>query len=294
MLPNNFGTAPGCIIEKGEKRVIMLPGPPNELTRMFTESVKPYLEKLTEEKLYSRMYHIFGIGESRVAELLKDMMEKNSNPTVAPYAKIGEVHLRLCAKAKNEEEAEKLMSEADKIIRDKIGEYIYSIDNKTLPETVVELMTEKKLTVSAAESCTGGMFAKMITDVAGSSKILNESYITYANESKVKILGVNSDDIEKYGVVSEQVAVQMAEGVAKISGADIGVGITGIAGPDGGTDKKPVGLVYMAVNYKGNTIVRELRLNGERERVRYVTCLNAFDEIKKIFNLQPPDPQSCG
>jgi len=283
VLPNNYGTAPGCIIEKDGKRIIMLPGPPNELTRMFDESVKPYLEKLTEEKLYSRMYHIFGMGESRVAELLKDMMEKNSNPTVAPYAKTGEVHLRLCAKAKDEAEAEKIMSDADAVIREKIGEYIYSTDNKTLPETVVGLLIDKGLTVTAAESCTGGLFSKLITDVSGASSVLNESYVTYANESKVKIVGVNPETIKEYGVVSEEVAVQMAQGAAKTSGSDIGVGITGIAGPGGGTDKKPVGLVYMAVHYKGKTTTRELHLNGERERVRYVTCLNVFDEIKKII-----------
>ncbi len=282
VLPNNHGTAPGCIIQKNGKIVIMLPGPPHELSRMFEESVVPFLQSLSEEKLYSTMYHLFGIGESKAAELLSDMMENSANPTVAPYAKQGEVYLRLCAKAKNAEEAEQIMNDADRIIRERVGEFIYSTDGTKLPEAAVKLLMEKKLRISAAESCTGGLFSKMITDIPGVSGILNESYVTYANESKMRILGVKKETLDTLGAVSSKTAQEMAMGVKNISGADIGVGITGIAGPDGGTDEKPVGLVYFAVAYKDKVIVKELRLNGERSYVRYVTCLNVFNEIRKL------------
>lgn len=282
VMPNNFGTAPGCIIQKDGKTVILLPGPPNELTHMFDESAVPFLDSLTEEKLYSRMYHLFGIGESKAAELLADMMENGSNPTVAPYAKTGEVYLRLCAKARSSEEAERLMSDADKVIREKTGEFIYSIDGTTLPEAAIKLLTEKKIKISAAESCTGGMFVKMITDIPGASEILNESYVTYSNDAKMRLLGVKKETLDTFGAVSEKTALEMAQGVKRVSGADIGVGITGIAGPDGGTEEKPIGLVYFAVAYKDKAVAKELRLNGERSYVRYVTCLNAFNEIRRL------------
>lgn len=283
ILNNNCGTAPGCIIEKNGKIVIMLPGPPNELEAMFKESVAPYLEKKTDGKLYTKTFHIFGIGESKVAEIFSDLMEKGTNPSVAPYAKTGEVHLRLAVKGKNEKEAKEIIEKTSERIRSKIGEFIYSEDGKNLNEVLAELLIKNKNTISFAESCTGGLAAKMLTDVSGVSEIFGESYITYANEAKERILGVKHETIEKNGVVSADVAREMAEGVREKSSSDIGVGITGIAGPDGGTDKKPVGLVYIAVSTKDGTKAKELRLNGSRDRIRTLTCLNVFDMIIKLF-----------
>ncbi len=283
ILQNNCGTAPGCIIEKNGKIVIMLPGPPVELKRMFTESVLPYLEEKTEEKLYTKTFHIFGIGESSVAEIFSDLMEKGTNPSVAPYAKTGEVHLRLAVKAKTSDEAKKIIDETSRYIYSEIGEYIYSEDGKNLNEVAGELLIRNKKTISFAESCTGGMAVKMLTDLSGISEVLNESYITYANETKERILGVKHETIEENGVVSFDVAREMAEGVRRISSSDIGVGITGIAGPSGGTDKKPVGLVYVAISTEDGTEVKELRLTGSRERIRYTTCLNVFDMLIKKF-----------
>lgn len=283
VLPNNCGTAPGCIIEKNGIAVIMLPGPPSELTAMYRESVKPYLEKKTGAKLYTKTFHIFGIGESSVAEKFSEMMEKGTNPSLAPYAKTGEVHLRLAVKSESEDEANEILEKTSEELRSELGEYIYSEDGKNLNETVVELLIKNKQTISCAESCTGGLLAKMITDIPGTSEIFNESYITYANASKERILGVSHETIEENGVVSEKVAMEMAEGVRKVSGSDIGVGITGIAGPTGGTETKPVGLVYVAVSTKDGVFAKELHLNGNRDRVRYLTCLNAFDMIRKIF-----------
>ena len=186
-------------------------------------------------------------------------------------------------KSESEDEANEKMEKTSEELRSELGEYIYSEDGKNLNETVVELLIKNKKTISCAESCTGGLLAKMITDIPGTSEIFNESYVTYANASKERILGVSHETIEENGVVSEKVAMEMAEGVRKVSGSDIGVGITGIAGPTGGTETKPVGLVYVAVSTKDGVFAKELHLNGNRDRVRYLTCLNAFDMIRKIF-----------
>lgn len=210
VLKNNCGTAPGCIIEKDQKVVIMLPGPPSELTAMYKESVLPYLEKKAGEKLYTKTFHIFGIGESAVAERFSEMMEKGTNPSLAPYAKTGEVHLRLAVKAKTPYEANEILEKASKELKDELGSFIYSEDGKSLNETAVSLLAKNKKTVSFAESCTGGLAAKMVTDVSGASSVLNESYITYANASKEKILGVKHKTIEENGVVSEQVARELS------------------------------------------------------------------------------------
>ena len=282
ILKNNNGTAPGCIIEKNGKIVVMLPGPPNELEPMFLESVRPYLIEKSGNVLYSRMLRVFGIGESKLAEMINDLMEQ-SNPTVAPYAETGGVRLRLTAFAKSQDEGEKIISETEAKIKDILGDCIYSDDNKTLPETVVSLLREKKLTIASAESCTGGMFAKMIVDIPGSSEIMNESIVTYANSAKIKYLGVSPETLDKFGAVSEETAREMAEGIATAANADIGVAFTGIAGPGGGTEEKPAGLVYMAVKYKDEITVKKLMLKGNREKVRYVSCLNGFDTVRRII-----------
>lgn len=283
IMKNNNGTAPGCIIEKDGKTVIMLPGPPNELIPMFKESVIPYFKEKSGGMIYSHTFKIFGLGESRVAEILKDMMEKGSNPTLAPYAETAGVRLRLAAFAESEEEGRKLISDARNRIMEKIGEYIYAEEDKTLPEIVVRMLIEKNISISAAESCTGGMFAKMIVDIPGCSAILGESFVTYSNSAKMKYLGVKAETLGSFGAVSEQTAREMAEGVRENTGSDIGVGITGIAGPDGGTSEKPVGLVYVAAAYNGQTEVRQLNLCGSREKVRYSAALNAFDMIYRLI-----------
>ena len=282
ILQNNCGTAPGCIIEKDGKIVIMLPGPPNELTAMYKESVVPYLSKKTEEKLFTKTYHIFGMGESKVAEIFSDLMESGTNPSVAPYAKTSEVYLRLAVKAKDEAEAALAMQKTEERIKGELGDLIYSEDGKSLNEVAVSLLKKNGHRVSFAESCTGGLCAKMLTDVSGASEVFSESYITYANESKEKILGVSHETLERYGAVSEQTAREMAEGVKRISGADIGVGITGVAGP-GCSENKPVGLVFVAVSFDGKTDVLKLTLTGSRDRIRYVTCLNVFDLIRRKY-----------
>ncbi|MCX7715010.1 MAG: competence/damage-inducible protein A [Clostridia bacterium] len=280
ILKNHHGTAPGCIIEKNGKVVIMLPGPPSELKPMYIESVKPYLQKKSDVLLYSKVLQIFGIGESAVAEKLKDMMENMKNPTLAPYAKDVGVRLRITAMCKDKEEGEAMIAPIEEEIRTLLGDAVYGIGEQTLAEVVVDAIKSKGLVISAAESCTGGMFAQMITDIAGASSILNESIVTYSNEAKIKYLGVKESTLKKFGAVSEQTAREMAEGICRQSGADIGVGITGIAGPDGGSEEKPVGLVYAGICMGGKTIVKKLMLSGNRAKIRYGACLNAFDMIR--------------
>lgn len=284
VLKNNHGTAPGAILEKNGKTAIILPGPPNELQAMYMESVVPYLKKKSEYMFYSRVLHVAGIGESAVAEKLQPMMENYTNPTVAPYAKTGETRLRITAKCKTEEEGEYLIAPVEQEIRDILGEYIYGIDGQTLPEVVYQTVKEKGFTISAAESCTGGMFSKMITDIPGSSAVMSEGVVTYANEAKMKYLGVKAETLSNYGAVSKQTAEEMAIGICRQADADIGVGITGIAGPDGGSKEKPVGLVYVGVTFHGKTYVKELMLSGTRDKIRYTACLNAFDMIRLILN----------
>lgn len=276
ILENICGTAPGCIIEKGGKTAIILPGPPSEMTAMFEKSVKGFFEK--SAKIYEQNIRLFGIGESRAAEILDDMISKGGAVTVAPYALTGEMRLRIAAKSEDEKEAEELIEDTLKVIQKRVGEYIYSLDNKNLPEVTVELLRKKKLTIAAAESCTGGMFAKMITDVSGASEVLGESYVTYAPEAKMRILGVKKETVEKHTVVSKECAKEMAEGVRKVSNSDIGVSFTGFAGPGG----EEVGTVFMAVSIEDRTEVKKLKLNGNRDRIRYTACLNGFDAVRRM------------
>ncbi len=281
VMQNNHGTAPGCIIEKNGKILIMLPGPPNELQPMFEEYVVPYLNKKTPDMFYSKVYRLFGIGESAAAEKLDRLMRESENPTVAPYAKTGEVRLRVTARCKDKADGERIISSVEREIYDKVGEYIYSSDGKSLCETVVDLLMKKGMTIATAESCTGGYIAKQITDIPGSSEVFGEGIVTYSNAAKVKYLNVSEDTLAAHGAVSEETAREMAEGLLKNTGADIAAAVTGIAGPGGGTAEKPVGLVYAAVASKKGTYVRKLNIKGSRQKVRDMTVLNVFDMVLK-------------
>lgn len=284
VLPNNNGTAPGAIIEKNEKIAIILPGPPNELKPMYAESVEPFLKSRSEYIFVSKVLQIFGIGESAAAQKLDDILKNSENPTVAPYAKTAGVRLRITAKCTDEKEGYALIAPVEEQIRAILGDDIFAEGEVEINQVVSDMLRERKMTISAAESCTGGLFAKMITDLAGSSDILNESIVTYANSAKMKYLGVSAETLEKYGAVSRQTAFEMAEGICRQSGADVGVGITGIAGPGGGSAEKPVGLVYAGVCINGETEVKELRLTGTREKIRHSVCVNVFDFIRRKLN----------
>ena len=284
VLDNDNGTAPGIIIEGETTRVILLPGPPNELKPMFEQSVRPYLEKLEPGVICSRIVKICGVPESTVETKIKDLIDAHSNPTIAPYAKTGEVHLRVTAKASDEKEAKKLMKPIVRELKARFGMDIYSTEEgMQLSGAVVELLIANGLTVSTAESCTGGMLAARLIDVPGVSECFKSGYITYSNKAKRRILGVKKTTLEKYGAVSEQTAKEMAKGAAFLSKADVAVAITGIAGPDGGTAEKPVGLVYIACQICGKTFVKELKLSGNRNKIRENTVAQALILMRKCI-----------
>lgn len=282
ILPNPNGTAPGCILEEAGKAAILLPGPPHEMEPMFDAAVMPYLERRSGARLYSRMVRIFGKGESSVEYEMRDLMD-GENPTVAPYALAGEVKLRVTARCKDETEGEELVAPMIGKIRERLGEVVYSDEGKELHEVCAELLEKNKKTLAVAESCTGGMLAAKLVSVPGSSRYFLEGCVTYSNQAKVKRLGVSRQTLERYGAVSAQVALEMAVGIRVSSGADIGLAVTGVAGPGGGTREKPVGLVYIALSTGEGTQMRELRLAGDRERIRGLSCLHTLDMLRRSF-----------
>lgn len=269
ILYNKNGTAPGIFVSEGEKTVILLPGPPLELKSMFTDSVMPKLQQKCGQVFYSQTVKIVGPGESSVETQILDMLNTQENPTIAPYAKTGEVHLRVTARAKDEKEArEKTAPVVEELYR-RFGKAVYTTDaDETLEMALTKLLIKKKYTMTTAESCTGGMIAARMVNAPGVSAVLKSGFITYANEAKEELLGVSHDTLEKFGAVSRETAEEMAEGAVKAAHTDVAVAVTGIAGPDGGTKEKPVGLVYIGVNVRGNVEVREYHFSGSRQKIR--------------------------
>ena len=256
---NHAGTAPGVLWEKENKIIMCFPGVPEELYKMWEETAHPYLEKFSQGVLLTRHLKYFGIAEAALADKVKDLMEK-SNPTVAPLVGRGESRLRIAAKAQSKEMALNLIQEIQKEILSRTEEWFYGLDDQMLEEIVGKILKEKKLTVSVAESCTGGLVSSRLTDVSGSSKYIKANFITYSNEAKVKFLGVSQKLIENYGAVSDKTALSMAEGVKSFSQCDIGISVTGIAGPTGGSENKPVGLVYIALCDRFKREVHEVKI----------------------------------
>lgn len=280
IFPNDNGTAPGMAIEKDGVHILVLPGPPRELKPMFQNCAVPYLMQFSDRIIVSHNIRTFGIGESSMAEKVNDLFDAQ-NPTVAPYAKDGEALLRVTAMAKTKEDAESLCEPIIEEIKNRLDAYVYGVDYNCIEEAVVGMLKEHHLKVATAESCTGGLIAKRITDVPGASEVFECGIISYANGIKHKVLGVSEDDLNKYGAVSEPVAKQMAQGALKVSGADIAVSVTGIAGPDSDSTGKPVGLVYIGLADKENVWVREIRTSRrDRSYNRYVSASNALDMIR--------------
>ncbi len=283
VVDNHNGTAPGLILE-GEhgKTAILLPGPPNEIKPMFERDIAPYLNRLQPEGIYSKMVKVCSIGESRAETMVSDIMDAQTNPTLAPYAKTGEVHFRVTAKAKDEKTAEALIEPMIKELYQRFGDKIYTIEEDvTLEEAVVELLKEKNMTVTTAESCTGGLLAGRIMNVAGASAVYNEGYITYSNDAKEKLLGVSEDTLKVSGAVSADTAAEMAAGAAKAAGADAALSVTGIAGPDGGSKEKPVGLVYVGCFVNGKVRTEEFRFTGNREKNRDYAVVRALTVLRE-------------
>lgn len=277
---NPNGTAPGIIIEGDGKSVILLPGPPLEMVPMFDDQVKPYLEAKSERAIYSTMVKMCGTGESIVATEIADLIHCD-NPTVATYAKTGEVHVRVTGSGADEKEAKKLVKPVVKELKARFGAKIYTTEeNVTLEQSVVELLEKNELTVSTAESCTGGLLAGRIINVPGASEIIKEGIVTYSNKAKRRRLGVKKSTLSKYGAVSEQTAREMVNGILSLSKADTALSVTGIAGPDGGTEEKPVGLVYIACSVCGRVRVEKFQFRGSRQKIRESATTQALTLLR--------------
>ncbi|MGV8981163.1 competence/damage-inducible protein A [Clostridium sp.] len=281
ILPNNNGTAPGCIIEENGKMVALLPGPPREMKPMFEESVAPYLQKFQQGVLVSKVLRVIGVGESSAEEMIEDILDNQSNPTVAPYAKDGEMIFRITAKANTKQEGMKLLEPMEATIRSRLGANIYGEGDTTLENVLGKMLIDKKLTISTAESCTGGMVAAKLINYSGISSVFMDGAVTYSNEAKISRLGVSKETLDKYGAVSSEVAAEMAQGMAKTAGTNIGISTTGIAGPDGGSDEKPVGLVYVGLYMKGEVKTKMFKLSGDRQKIRERVTMQLLDWVRR-------------
>ncbi|NCE63128.1 competence/damage-inducible protein A [Pseudoflavonifractor sp. 524-17] len=280
---NDWGTAPGCAFKADGVRVIMLPGPPRECTAMFRYRAAPYLQSLSDGVIVSRTLKLFGIGESSMEILLRDRMNAMTNPTLAPYAKEGECELRITAKAPTQEEARALITPVEAELRALFGDKVYGADVACLEEVALALLKEKGLTLGSAESCTGGLIAKRMTDLPGASAVFAGGIVSYTNAVKRRALGVSPALLEEYGAVSEPVARAMAEGARAALGCDLAVATTGVAGPDSDERGNPVGLVYVALATPEGVYVRELHSGAGRQRVRTAAAHNAFDLIRRYL-----------
>lgn len=279
---NDAGTAPGFALEnkEGTKCIACMPGPPKEMTRMFERTVRPWLEGKSGNVIFYREVRTFGIGESDLETALLPVIDGQTDPTIATYAKSGESSLRITSKRKTREEAEAAVNGMIEQVKELVGDYVYSCDGEELVDVVGSKLMAKGLTISAAESCTGGLFAATLTNVPGISQCFDRSLVTYSNQAKIDELGVKPETLEQHGAVSEETALEMAEGVRRVSGSDIGISVTGIAGPGGGTAEKPVGLVYVGyADAQGSFCKKIDRRLKDRDRNRRNAMLTMLDMI---------------
>lgn len=281
VVENPNGTAPGIIIETPKCKIILMPGPPNELIAMMEQKIIPYLEKLQNSVFYTSMVKISGIGESYVESQLMDLMAEQTNPTIAPYAKEGEVHIRVTAQGKTKDEAISLVQPVVKEIYHRFGDFVFTDQEAvTLEQNVIELLRKYGLTLSTVESCTGGLFTGRLVNVSGASEVIKQGFITYSNDAKRTLVGVKEDTLKQYGAVSEQTAKEMAEGATTIYNTDVAVSITGIAGPDGGTKEKTVGLVYIGCCIGKQVFAKEFHFTGNRSKIREASVANALTVLR--------------
>lgn len=291
ILPNSRGTAPGLILDfilqgsendcSQKKYLIILPGPPKEMEPMLCEQVIPYLKELTGRVFCSITFSLAGIGEGHMEEKILDLIRNQSNPTLAPYAKEKALTLRVTAAGTTLAEAKDLLEPMAAEVRNRLSEYIFAEEEMGLEEWVGKTLIEKGLTLATAESCTGGLLSGRLIEVPGISAVFKEGFITYANEAKVRTLGVSEEILESYGAVSEQAAKAMAIGAAKIAGTDLGLSVTGIAGPEGGTEEKPVGTVYLALHTPTTTQIKKIFIKGSREMIRRRSVSEALNLLRE-------------
>ena len=287
VLQNDWGTAPGCAFEAEGVRVIMLPGPPRECKAMLEHRVVPYLKGMSDGVIASRTMKLFGIGESAMEAQLRAQMEEMHNPTLAPYAKEGECELRITAKAPTLEEAQAMLDPVERQVRAQFGDLVYGVDVGSLQQQVSQLLHEKGLTLSTAESCTGGLAAKRMTDLPGASEIFLGGVVCYTNQVKHRVLGVPQETLDTYGAVSAETAKALAMGARRITGSDLALSITGVAGPDSDDRGNPVGLVYIGLAAGDRVWVKETRLGQARDRVRNSAVLTAFDLVRRYLTGLP-------
>ena len=282
ILPNDQGTAPGFWLEKKGKIIVSMPGPPREMTNMFEKEVKPRLISRQDSVIYYKILRTFGLGESKMETVLLPLIDGQTDPTIATYAKEGECSLRIASKRPTKEEAEAAVEDMTARVMDIIGEYVYSTDNEELADVVANMLLDKNITISCAESCTGGLFAGTLINTDGISKVFDRGIVTYSNEAKIKELGVKAETLDTFGAVSPETAAEMAEGIRAKTGTDMAVSVTGIAGPGGESADKPVGLVYIGIAYDGKTdVVKTQMRNVTRNWNRNYAVLNMLYEIYK-------------
>ena len=280
ILPNKYGTAPGCIMEKDKKTIIVMPGPPKEMKPMFDNYVKPFLLKDNKNILKSKVLRIIGMGESKIENDLLDLIDKQINPTIATYAKDGECTVRITAKGKNEKEVESLIEPISNEIKSRFKEKVYGEDDTAIEDEVAKILVDNNLTIAVAESCTGGMVAADLINYPGISSVFMEGCVTYSNEAKMMTLNVKKETLNTVGAVSEQCAKEMSEGVAARHNTNIGLSTTGIAGPEGGSEDKPVGLVYMGITIYNKTLVKKYIFNGNRQQIRSRACKTLLNDLR--------------
>src|ERR687893_1221992 len=282
LIPNPLGTAMGALLEADGTLFATLPGVPSEMKRMFEETLEPLIRARSDGSIVSKTLHFAGLGESALAEKVQDFLDP-TDPTVAPLASQGKVRLRITTRAATEQEAQQKIAPVEKEVIARLGNYFFGEDDETLEGAVGRLLQERGATLALAESCTGGLLAKRLTDMPGSSAFFGEGLVTYSNESKERLLGVPHAMIVDHGAVSEPVAREMAEGARRVSGADYGLSVTGIAGPDGGTEEKPIGLVFVGISDPEDTFAEKLDLTAwarSRDSIRERSANRAFDLLR--------------
>ena len=280
VLHNPVGTAPGCIFTADGVTAVLLPGVPHECRYLAEHALLPWLQGCSGGVICSHDLRLFGLTDPRLQEQLADLKDRAQNPTLAPYAKPGEVMLRLTAKGESPQDCQERMAPLFWDVRSRLGDCLYGVDVSSLEEVVITRLRQKGLTLSAAESCTGGLIAKRLTDVPGASAAFLGGVVSYTNAVKAGVLGVPRDLLEQYGPVSEPVARALAEGVRRLTGSDLAVSVTGLAGPDGDDRGNPVGTVYVGLSWQGGSLVRRLALGGDRPRIRLLAA-SALDIIRR-------------
>ena len=285
LIYNYHGTAPGILITVGPKVVALMPGPPRELEPMFTNEILPLLSVGAERIIFSRVLKVVGLGESTMEEQIVDLVQEQTNPTIAPLAKSAEVHLRLTAGAATKAEASRLLDNTESKLLARLGDAVFARDEETMVDVVAKLLAEKELTIATAESCTGGLLAHTLTNVSGSSTYFLQGLITYSNHSKTDLLGIKAAIIRDYGAVSEEVARAMAENMRRRSSSNLAMGITGVAGPTGGTEKKPVGLVFIALATPDGVTCHRFNFFGKRETIKERAVMTALNMLR-LYLLQ--------